>query len=166
MGWALSFHCIALSTLSLIFCNVLQLYTAVQLKGSKYPEQSGDVLNFSVVDKTMSDTYKNDSRKAVRAHRGSNILWWAFWTLNQSMAKLMCVSHSEVTLRTIYINWATCVSATAPEPIEKVSLGSGFSWCHSDLCGSHWQVMVQHRQDLLPFNDHLDVLETFLLVAV
>lgn len=106
------------------------------------------------------------SRKAVRAHMGSNIHWQALWTLHQSMAELLCVSHSEFALtisRTVYINWATCTSATAPEPTEEVSLDSSFNCCCSDLCGSHWQVMVGHRQDLLPFSDHLDVLETFLL---
>lgn len=103
------------------------------------------------------------SRKAVRARMGSRIQWWALWTLNQSTAELLCVSHSEFTLRTAYINWATCASATAPEPTEKVRRGLSFNWCCSDLCGSHWQVMVGHRHDLLLFSDHLDVLETFLL---
>lgn len=111
------------------------------------------------------------SRETVRAHTGGNTRWWAPWTLSQSMAVLLGVPQSELIVTTggtEYLNWVTYASATAPDPTEKVRLGASFNWCCSDLGEAGWchcQVTVGHRQDHLPFTDHLHVLETLLLLC-
>lgn len=76
------------------------------------------------------------------------------------MAELLCVCRSEF----IPTRGELCPLIEPPAQVPqhqsvqgRLSLDSSFTWCWSRLWGSHCQVMVGCRQDLLPFSDHPDV---------